>query len=199
MKKTILLVGLLSASPVFGADSTMLREIMGSSVYEESGIGGLTEEQLKVLEIWILNNAVEKKARKDLTPQSTPSVEEPLPVEVDVAVNEAATVDQVAVDQVEVEMEEPITQKYVRIDTLEEADRQVEPDLIHSRIDGQFKGWRNNKTRFRLENGEIWEQRQSSTYITSLDSPEVIIRKGTFGYSMEVPAIGRSVLVKRIK
>ncbi|MDA0272452.1 MAG: hypothetical protein O3C68_04265 [Proteobacteria bacterium] len=77
--------------------------------------------------------------------------------------------------------------------------REIEPDLIRSRIDGTFKGWRNNKTRFRLENGEIWEQRQSSTYITNLESPQVIIKKRRFGYTMEVPAIGRSVHVKRIK
>ena len=98
------------------------------------------------------------------------------------------------------EDDEPVTQKYVRIELLDDDGRvQIEPDLIRSRIDGPFKGWRNNKTRFKLENGEIWEQRQPSTFITQLDSPQVIIKKRRFGYTMEVPAIGRSVHVKRIK
>ena len=97
------------------------------------------------------------------------------------------------------EEEPPVTQKYVRIDTLDEQNRGIQPDLIRSRIDGTFKGWR-GKTRFKLENGEIWQQRQSSTYFTTLESPEVIIKKGRMNfYTMEVPAIGRKVHVKRIK
>ena len=75
----------------------------------------------------------------------------------------------------------------------------IQPDLIRSRIDGPFRGWRGNRTRFRLENGEVWEQRQSSTFMVKLDSPEVIIKKGRFGYTMEVPSIGKRVHVKQIK
>ena len=48
-------------------------------------------------------------------------------------------------------------------------------------------------------NGDVWEQRQSGTYITNLESPEVIIRKHRFGYTMEVPAVNKKVHVKRIK
>lgn len=72
-------------------------------------------------------------------------------------------------------------------------------DVIQSEIDGTFKGW-TGKTRFKLKNGDIWQQRQQATFITSLESPKVTIKKGRFGfYTMEVPAIKRKVHVKRIR
>ncbi|MFT7221226.1 MAG: hypothetical protein ACI8Z1_002848 [Candidatus Azotimanducaceae bacterium] len=233
MKKFLLISGILYASGSLAAESTMLREIMGKSVYEESGITELSEEQLETLEKWILKNAVsnhvvtlpatrlDKKSEKPSSPQieARPESKEPSKAapqqnamsqspstqnSVDKPLAAPATPQRyVKLSETPPEIspeEEPATQKYVRIESLEEGARsQIKPDLIRSRIDGAFKGWRNNKTRFRLENGEIWEQRQSSTYITNLDSPEVVIKKTRFGYTMEVPAIGRSVHVKRIR
>ena len=218
--RTLLVTPLLFvALSVSAADSAVLKEIMGESVYERSGIGELSEDQIRVLENWILNNAVEKhivskpeKSKKQVQPakpaQDTtepPSRQESksqVAEEVTPEAEEAPRYVRLAEpeEQQASPEEEPVTQKYVLVDTLDEWDRErVEPDLIRSRIDGKFKGWRNNKTRFRLENGEVWEQRQSSTYITDMDSPEVVIRKSRFGYTMEVPAVGRKVHVKRIK
>lgn len=231
MKKILLISGILYASGSLAAESTMLREIMGKSVYEESGISELSEEQLETLEKWILKNAVPnhvvtlpatgqaKPAEGPSSPQiearpesKEPSIASPKqdvmsqnPSAENSRDNPPVNLPQRYVKLVETPKEvateeEPVTQKYVRIDSLEAGTRsQIQPDLIRSRIDGAFKGWRNNKTRFRLENGEIWEQRQSSTYITKLDSPEVVIKKTRFGYTMEVPEIGRSVHVKRIR
>ncbi len=223
MKNLVLVPLLFLTFSTFAADSSVLKEIMGESVYERSGIGDLNEEQIKVLEGWILNNAVEK--RVVTKPKQKPKAKSKPQVQAE----QAGAVSEVAEASAEPEKndlpetqaedhspryvrlaepeasketaeDEPVTQKYVLVDSLEERDRElVEPDLIRSRIDGPFKGWKNNKTRFRLENGEVWEQRQSSTYITNLDSPEVIIRKRRFGYTMEVPAVGRRVHVKRIR
>ncbi|MBO6556463.1 MAG: hypothetical protein JJ957_08170 [Pseudomonadales bacterium] len=223
MKKRFLLPFLVWSISAFGADSSVLKEIMGESVYEQSGISDLSEDELRVLESWILNNAVEKrvvsqpprtdKKKKDSKP-SVKSQRAPEPTAEEMPMEEApAVAAQPAEPEApryvrlaepeeveEVQEEEPVTQKYVLVDTLDERDRaRVEPDLIRSRIEGNFKGWRNNKTRFKLENGEIWEQRQSSTYVTNLESPEVIIRKHRFGYTMEVPTVGRKVHVRRIK
>ena len=94
---------------------------------------------------------------------------------------------------------EPATQKYVLVDSIKQEQAAIQPDLIRSRIDGPFRGWRGNKTRFWLENGEVSEQRQSSTFFVKLDSPEVIIKKGRFGYTMEVTSIGKRVHVRKIK
>ncbi len=223
MKKFLLLPFLIWSISAYGADSAVLKEIMGETVYEQSGISDLSEDQLRVLESWILNNAVEKrvvsqppkkeKKKKDSKPtvksqQAPEPAAEVTPMEEGPAVAaqppepEAPRYVRLAEPEEveEAQEEEPVTQKYVLVDTLDERDRaRVEPDLIRSRIDGTFKGWRNNKTRFKLENGEVWEQRQASTYITKLESPEVIIRKHRFGYTMEVPAVGRKVHVRRIK
>lgn len=215
--KKLLLIPLLYLPLLVNADSTVLRETMGESVYEQSGIDELSDDQIKVLEKWILDNAVETRVvdmpkpaaptRKEMAPTPAPEpelVEEVQPEVVETKVEEESAPRYVRLakpeEQEKPAEEEAVTQKYVLVDSLEESDRnKVQPDLIRSRIDGPFKGWKDNRTRFKLENGEIWEQRQSSTYRTNLDSPEVIIRKRRFGYSMEVPAIGRSVLVKRIR
>ena len=186
---------LLISTSALAADSAVLKEIMGESVYESSGIGGLSEDQLKVLENWILNNAVEKRVVTRSKPER-----QARPAKPGTSVESSAVSLAEPQQREEIPEEEPVTRKYVLVESLERKDRElVRPDLIRSRIDGPFKGWKNNKTHFRLENGEIWEQRQSGTYLTNLDSPEVIIRKGRFGYTMEVPAIGRKVHVKKIR
>lgn len=76
--------------------------------------------------------------------------------------------------------------------------REPVPSEIRSRIKGSFEGWSGN-TIFRLENGQVWQQRRPSRFFFRADSPEVIIRRGRASfYTMEVPAAGRSVLVQRI-
>ena len=76
--------------------------------------------------------------------------------------------------------------------------REPEPSEIFSRIDGPFEGWTGN-TVFRLENGQVWQQRRPSRLLYRADSPEVIIRRSRAGFhSMEVPEAGRTVLVHRL-
>lgn len=70
---------------------------------------------------------------------------------------------------------------------------------ISSRIDGQFNGW-NGKTRFRLQNGQVWETRYDRRYRYSSMNPEVEITKNMLGFhSLKVVETGRSIGVKRIK
>jgi hypothetical protein len=178
----ILLVGLFLASPATAADSNVLREIMGETVYRQSGIQELSEEQVKVLEQWILDNADRRQSV-----ERPPATTEPTP-------GDAESDGQIALETAAV-----TSAPAERSPEERGQDEDEEPDVIRSRIDGPFKGWRNNGTRFRLENGEIWEQRQPSTFITDLESPEVIIRRNRFGHTLEVPAISRKVHVKRIR
>lgn len=210
MKKLLLAAAISCVSTAHAAESSLLRDIMGADVYEESGLTELSPKQLRVLEDWVVNNAVDKhtvtrKSAPNAVKEKTVAKEAPPEPAVTKGVADKVKHDvepryvRMSEESPETSEEEPATQKYVRIESLQEQDRMVEPDLIRSRIDGKFKGWRNNKTRFRLENGEIWEQRQTSTFITNLDSPEVIIRKRRFGYTMEVPVVGKKVHVKRIR
>jgi hypothetical protein len=67
-----------------------------------------------------------------------------------------------------------------------------------TRIVGQFVGWQ-NKTRFRLENGQVWQQRTTSKYRYKAENPEVRLSRNFLGFwEMEIVDTGRSVGVKRI-
>ncbi len=67
-----------------------------------------------------------------------------------------------------------------------------------SRIVGEFNGW-SGKTRFFLENGQVFEQRRPGRWKITLDSPEVLLRQNFMGaYELEVVSEGRSIGVRRI-
>lgn len=71
------------------------------------------------------------------------------------------------------------------------------PDIIQSRIVGPFSGY-NGRTIFRLENGQTWAQAQrDSAYYPKIDSPPVLIAKGTIGYTMYI-AGGGVIRVSRV-
>ena len=70
---------------------------------------------------------------------------------------------------------------------------------IVSSIVGKFKGW-TGKTVFKLENGQVWKQRQSGRYLKKLENPKVEISKNMLGfYMMEILETGKRIGVKRIR
>ncbi|MDA0927177.1 MAG: hypothetical protein O2861_03750 [Proteobacteria bacterium] len=74
-----------------------------------------------------------------------------------------------------------------------------ESQEILSRIAGEFNGWE-GRTRFTLENGQVWEQRRSSRWKVSLQSPEVRLYQNFLGaWEMEVVAEDRAIGVRRIR
>ncbi len=77
--------------------------------------------------------------------------------------------------------------------------RPAERVEIQSRIAGEFNGW-TGRTRFALENGQVWEQRRGRRWKINLDSPEVRIYQNFMGaYEMEVVSEDRSIGVRRIR
>ncbi len=67
-----------------------------------------------------------------------------------------------------------------------------------SKILGQFNGW-SGKTRFVLENGQVFEQRRPGRWKISLDNPEVLVTQNLMGaYVLEVVSEGKSIGVRRI-
>ena len=73
------------------------------------------------------------------------------------------------------------------------------PTAIRAHIKGEFRGWE-GKTIFRLDNGQVWQQRVGGRYRgPKMTDPEVEIAKGRFGYYLEVLSSNRSVGVKRIR
>lgn len=73
-------------------------------------------------------------------------------------------------------------------------------DPVQSRIAGRFRGWE-GRTQFRLENGQIWEASDGSSYVgVDYDSPAVRIYPGMLGsYWMEIEGVNPRVKVKPLK
>ncbi len=72
------------------------------------------------------------------------------------------------------------------------------PKVIESRIVGPFTGY-TGKTVFTLENGQKWMQSQPmSRYFGKIDSPMVVIVKGTVGYRMYIVG-GGDIRVQQVK
>ncbi len=72
-------------------------------------------------------------------------------------------------------------------------------EIVTSRIDGEFTGWRGN-TVFKLENGQEWQQVQTGLNEISLSSPAVKIQPMMFGsWLMEVEGCDCRLRVRRIR
>lgn len=75
-----------------------------------------------------------------------------------------------------------------------------EREVVESRIDGKFTGWR-GKTVFRLENGQEWTQAESGSFTNgSYDHPKVRVKPMLLGsWLLSIEACGCSVRVTRTK
>mgnify|MGYP001820433922 FL=1 len=82
----------------------------------------------------------------------------------------------------------------------EEVIKAVEEQEILSTILPPFNGWWGD-TIFKLENGQVWQQRQGGNYpYRGEPKPEVRITKNFMGFfRMELVANGKTVQVKRLK
>ncbi len=73
-----------------------------------------------------------------------------------------------------------------------------QPQVIESRIVGPFHGY-NGRSRFTLENGQVWAQSQQvSAAYPPVDSPPVIIVKAGWGHRMYILG-GGNIRVSRIR
>lgn len=80
-----------------------------------------------------------------------------------------------------------------------EEEKQAEKNFqIAAKVVPSFRGWY-GKTTFRLDNGQIWQQRMRGRLRYTGTSSEILITKNALGgYVLEHLETGRSVLVKRI-
>ncbi len=75
-----------------------------------------------------------------------------------------------------------------------------DPDPIKARIEGEFRGW-NGRTRFPLDNGQIWEQIEPGSLVARrMTNPEVTIKPAMMGtWMLRVEGYNRSVRVTRVR
>ena len=84
------------------------------------------------------------------------------------------------------------------VETLIQSTSFDNPDVIESRIDGNFEGW-DGETIFKLENGQIWQQSSYAYKYSYKYRPKVLIYKTKSGYKMKVEGVEETIYVKRIK
>jgi hypothetical protein len=75
----------------------------------------------------------------------------------------------------------------------------AEVTRIESRLIGRLEGW-GPYTRFRLENGQVWQVNDDSSRMLDLDKPKVAIRRGALGvFYIEFEGTNYSPRVKRLQ
>lgn len=71
------------------------------------------------------------------------------------------------------------------------------PDVIESRIDGEFSGWE-GETIFRLRNGQVWQQSSYAYKYHYAYSPGVLIYRSGSVYKMCVNGVDGEITVRRL-
>ena len=70
---------------------------------------------------------------------------------------------------------------------------------VTARLSENFKGW-SGKTRFHLDNGQVWQQRMGGSYHYRGEPPQVQLKQNLFGFwTMTLVDQGVGVGVKRIR
>jgi len=176
--KAVLIFLLLAVLPLASSGAFDLQTELGKKTFRKSGLEKLSEEELATL-----NAAVAELMGIQ---------EEVIRAEV---VKEEAEVDEVALPQGE---------DSFGLETVEERVKKLfqkgAPDIIESRIMGEFSGWSGN-TRFILENGQVWRQSKPDTFVVGKrENPEVVIRRGKFGgYLLKIKGYNSRCRVERVK
>jgi hypothetical protein len=182
-----LLLATLCASASAAQDKTFpgVEKLMTSEEFAEAGLGKLTQAERKALNAWLVRYAAQQtpaptadapEQKAGAPEQKADAPEQTASAPVQTSVPAAAPVDDF---------------------TREKKKPKFEP--FTSKIDGSFTGWA-GKTVFNLQNGQVWQQRQSGKYFYPADNPEVEIHQNWAGYyRLKLLATGRSVPVKRIR
>jgi len=77
--------------------------------------------------------------------------------------------------------------------------RAEEAEELHASVLPPFRGW-SGKTVFRLDNGQVWRQRNAGQFTYSGDDTRVVISKNSWGfYELRLLEADRSVGVSRVK
>lgn len=87
----------------------------------------------------------------------------------------------------------------ILLSTDEEVKKAAQGQEIFAAVEQPFSGW-SGDTVFKLDNGQIWQQRRRGNYHHASSGTDVRITKNLMGfYRMELLDSGKSVQVKRLK
>lgn len=102
--------------------------------------------------------------------------------------------------EVEAEFQTKVAAEVRAVRAAEKAEDKAEADKpFDATLLAPFTGW-SGKTKFRLPNGQVWQQRSSSNYRHTDGSLDVHFEQNFLGlWEMKVLSTGRSVGVKRVE
>lgn len=174
---TMALVSLLCGATLAADKPLDVRDVMTASQFHATGLDKLTPEQMAAFNAWLATytHAAAPVSANGAVAAAAPAV--PAAAALTPAPPAASTANF---------GKESMT-----------SEQRGEPDRIESRILGGFNGW-NGRTVFRLENGQVWQQADSSTYDVTLQDPKVVIKRLGFGYLLTLPGHSGTVFVRRI-
>lgn len=163
-----------------------LKALLGDQLFDAAGLEKLTDAERKALEDWLRKRGIRaSESAPVVDAKAVPSQPPVSRVEPVAAPKEPRTNPQRADDFGSEQLKKPVAKEA--------------PEAITARIKGEFKGW-SGKTIFRLDNGQVWQQRVGGNYRSARRTdPEVVVERGRFGYYLRLVETGRSVGVKRIR
>lgn len=159
-------------SALVAAPAKSLREVLTAEEFAKAGLNKLSEEELAFLSARVLAQESSGASAVNASGEATPIASLPQ--------GEAAF-----------GHEQKLGETIVKVQRV--------PKQMRSRIVGPFKGWRSN-TQFKLENGQVWQVIDGSSFDEVLESPEVLVEKGLVGtFFLSIKGYGSRCKVKRIK
>ncbi|HEX7966183.1 MAG TPA: hypothetical protein VF651_10765 [Gammaproteobacteria bacterium] len=185
-KSLVFLFASLAFGAVQAADKPLdVRDAMTATQFHATGLDKLSPQELAAFNAWLAGYTHAPSAATAGAPTAMVAPL-PAPVPATPAASMAATPAPAAASTASFGKE------------MLSSEQRGEPARIESRIVGTFTGW-NGRTLFKLENGQVWKQADSSTYETRLDNPPVVIKRMSFGYLLSLTGHGATVFVKRVQ
>jgi hypothetical protein len=167
-----------------------LRDVLSPEEFRRAGLQKLTEAELEFLSSRLLPDATATTPTAPVATALSPPAPRPAP-------EKKAMVPMVEGAPEPFLGEAAFGQETQLRDAIEKTHRI--PESITSRIAGRFRGW-TGSTVFHLENGQVWQQIDGSSFSVNLENPTMVIRKGLFGvFYLNVKGYGSSIKVKRLR
>lgn len=173
--RIFLLLGTFLAFGALAADKPVdVRDLMTATEFHTTGLDKLTPQELAAFNAWLMayGQAAAAPAALPVPPAVTPGAA-PTPAP------SAASASSFGKEMLS-------------------GEQRGEPKRIEAHIAGSFSGWTGN-TLFKLDNGQVWQQADSSVYETKLENPQVVIKRLGFGYLLTLTGHGATVFVKRVQ
>ena len=184
----VILVSLFSLTLAVAADKPAdVRDLMSATQFHATGLDKLTPEEMSEFNAWLASytHAVASStgtapaAALPATPAAAAVPAAAVPVAAATPAPSAASTASFGKEMVSAEL-------------------RGEPPRIESTIVGHFTGWNGNSV-FKLANGQVWKQADSSSFDTNLQDPPVVIKRLGLGYLLTITGHGATVFVRRVQ